>query len=479
MNIILRSLVVLTLAAAPALAQNAAAPGRVIIKTKAAASEDEVQRRQKAVGGREIGRVAPLGVRVLEVRKGDEGKALAELAKDPNIEFAEPDFIAQALIVPNDPYYSTYEWHLPKIGAPAAWDVSTGSADVVLAVVDTGVQAGHPDLAGRVLPGYDFANSDSDPSDDNGHGTAVAGTAAASGNDGIGVAGVAWGVSILPVKVLNSAGSGYYSAIANGITYAADNGARVINLSLGGTSSSLTLQNAVSYAVGKGCVVVAAAGNNGNNATVYPAAYANVLAVSALNAADTLPTWSSYGSFVDLCAPGENITTTYSGSGYATVSGTSFSSPTVAGVAALALSVNPALSNTKVASLLTSTADDLGATGYDIYFGAGRVNAAKVVAAAVPVADTTAPVTAVTKPANNSSISTAKTVSVAIASSDDVGVTKAELYINGKLTATSSSGSFTYSWNTSRLTKGTYTLQSKAYDAAGNIGSSAVVSVIR
>lgn len=462
----------------PAFAQDFA-PGRILVKAKSSAPEAEVQRRQKAVGGRESRRLAPLDVRVLEVRKGDEGRAIAELRKDPNIEFAEPDYVAQALVVPNDPYYAGSEWHLPKISAPSAWDFSTGASSVVLAVVDTGVQSSHPDLAGRVLAGYDFANNDSDPSDDNGHGTSVAGTAAAAGNDGIGVAGVAWKVSILPVKVLDAAGSGYYSSIANGITYAADRGARVINLSLGGTASSTTLQSAVNYALGKGCVIVAAAGNNGNSTTVYPAAYANVIAVSALNNADALTSWSSYGSFVDLCAPGENITTTAPGSGYSTVSGTSFSSPIVAGVAALALSVNPALTNTKVGSLLTSNADDLGVLGYDIYFGAGRVNAARVLAAALPVADAVAPTTAITKPADGTSIASARSVSVAVASSDNVAVTKAELYINGKLVASTSAGNFTYSWNTSKLAKGTYTLQSKAYDAAGNAGSSAVVSVVR
>ncbi len=349
-------------------------------------------------------------------------------------------------------------------------------------MIDTGVDSNHPDLRGRVVAGYDFVNGDSDPSDDNGHGTAVAGTAAAAGNNGVGVAGVAWGVSVLPVKVLGANGSGSYSAIANGITYSADQGARVINLSLGGTSSSRTLQNAADYAGGKGCLLVAAAGNNGNSTAVYPAACKNVVAVSALNQADTLPYWSNYGAYVDISAPGEGITTTWPGGSYVTISGTSFSSPIVAVIAALSLSLDGNLSNSSLVDLLSSTADDLGAPGYDIYFGAGRVNAARVTAATsapAPPADTSAPQTSVTNPKDGVSISGLRSVTVSVASSDNVAVTKAELFINGRRVASSSSGNFSYKWNTNKLARGTYQLQSKAYDAAGNTASSPIVTVYR
>jgi len=454
-------------------------PGRVLVKPADGADETAVQGSLRAAGAREIGRVPQIGVRILQVPARAEARVIAALSNNPNIEFAEPDYIANIILTPNDPYYAAYQWHLPKVSAPTAWDTTTGSSAVTVAVVDSGVQANHPDLVGRVLAGYDFVNNDSDPADDNGHGTAVAGVAAARGNDGIGVAGAAWNVAILPVKTMNSSGSGSYSAIANGINYSADRGAKIINLSLGGTTSSSTLQNAVSYAWNKGSVLVAAAGNNGNNITVYPAAYPNVVAVSATTSSDTLASFSSYGSFVDLSAPGQDLTTTWIGSSYVTISGTSFSSPLTAGVAALALSRNPALSNSQISSLLTGNTDDLGAVGYDTFFGSGRLNAAKVVAAAAPVLDTTAPVTAVTSPANAASIAGTRSVNVTVASSDNIGVTKAELYINGRLTASSSSGNFTFKWNTSKLARGTYQLQSRAYDAAGNTASSAIVSVTR
>jgi thermitase len=469
-----------------------AVPGRVLAKPSAKATEAAVKQALTAAGAKEIGRIPQINVRILQVPAKAEARVISALGRNPNFEFAEPDYIANVILTPNDPLYSTHLWHLPKVSAPAAWDVTTGAASVVVAIVDSGVDANHPDLRGRVLAGYDFANGDSDPSDDNGHGTAVAGTAAASGNNGIGVAGVAWGVSILPVKVMGANGSGSYSAVASGINYSADRGARVINLSLGGTSSSRTLQNAVNYAYSKGSLLVAAAGNNGNSTPVYPAAYTNVVAVSALNKSDTLPSWSNYGSYVAISAPGEGITTTWPGNSYVTISGTSFSSPVVAGAAALALSVNPALSNKGATDLLLATADDLGAPGYDIYFGAGRVNAAKIAAGAAPVtgdpdttppvtevADTTAPVTAVTNPKDGASIAGLRSVNVSVSSSDNVAVTKAELYVNGRRVASSTSGNFTYKWNTRRLAKGAYQLQSKAFDAAGNTADSAIVTVYR
>lgn len=439
---------------------------------------------------KEYSRIREIGVRSVVVPKGRRDEIIKALQSDPSVEYVEPDYVASINLVPNDPYYSTYQWHLPKIGAPAAWDVATGQTNVRIAVIDSGVDPSTPDLSGRLLGnGYDFVNFDNDPRDDNGHGTAVAGTAAASGNNGQGVAGVAWGVSILPIKAMGADGNGSYSAIASGINYAATNGARIINLSLGGTSSSRTLQDAVKFAWRQGAVVIAAAGNNGTTNPVYPAAYTECVAVSAINSSDTITSWSSRGSYVDICAPGENITTTGTNGTYVSISGTSFSSPIVAGVAALAASINPLLNNTNIVALLKSTADDLGTSGIDTLYGSGRVNAAKVVAGAIPTPsptpsptpapDTIAPVTAVTNPKNGTIITRSSNVSVTVSSTDNVGVTRTELLINGVLRAFSSSGSLSFNWNTSKLARGTYTLQSKAFDSAGNSASSPVVSVTK
>lgn len=457
-------------------------PSRVLVKPIDSANETTVQNSFRALGAREVGRIRQLNVRILQVPAKAEAQVIAALSKNPNIEFAELDYIATANLTPNDPLYAANQWHLPSISAPTAWDTTTGSSGAILAIVDTGVQANHPDLAGRCLPGRDFVNNDLDASDDEGHGTASAGAAAATGNNGTGMAGVTWGSLILPVKVLSASGSGSYSAIANGISYSADQGAQVINLSLGGTMSSSTLQNAVNYAWNKGSLLIAAAGNNGTSQTVYPAACTNVVAVSALNPSNVITSWSSFGSFVDLCAPGENIGTLqpdfFPGGGYVIVSGTSFSSPIVAGVACLALAANPSLKNNHLVSLLTRNADDLGATGFDAYYGAGKINARRVVAAATNF-DTVVPTTTVTNPLNGASIAGLRSVTVSVVSSDNRAVTRAELYINGRLTSSSTAGSFNYTWSTSKLKAGTYQLQSRAYDADGNIGSSAIVSVRR
>ncbi len=306
-----------------------------------------------------------------------------ELERDANIEYVEPDFIAQALGTSNDPYFvQGSQWHLSKIQAPTAWDTTTGSSTQPVAVIDTGVRASHPDLVGKVLVGYDFVANDNDANDENGHGTAVAGTVSPASNNQVGVCGVAWSNPILPVRVLDANGSGNYSAIANGIIYAADLGAKVINLSLGGTSSSRALQDAVTYAWNKQCVLVAAAGNNGSNVAFYPAACTNVVAVSATNVSDTRPTWSNFGSYVDVSAPGVDILSVFGNDQYAAWNGTSFSSPVASGVVALMAAANSTLTNVQLVDLLIKNSDDIGALGKDVYYGNGRVNANRAVTAA-------------------------------------------------------------------------------------------------
>jgi serine protease len=294
-------------------------------------------------------------------------------------------------IIPNDTYYDHDQWNLRQINLPLAWPMSTGSPTLTIAIVDTGIDLGHPDLAAKIVPGYDFVNNDNNPSDDEGHGTHVAGIAGAIGDNLIGVAGVAWNPRLMPVKVLDNEGSGLYSWIAAGITWAADHGARIINLSLTGGSASSTLQNAVNYAYGKGCLVVAAAGNDyeHGNPVKYPAAFPHVVAVAATTNTDGHASYSETGSYVDLAAPGGDATSssdpdpyhwimsTYwrSQASYAQIVGTSQATPHVAGLAALIWSVKPNLSNDQVEYIMESAAVDLGSAGRDDTFGYGRINA--------------------------------------------------------------------------------------------------------
>lgn len=388
------------------------------------------------------------------------------------MEFAEPDYTATAVGSANDPYFiAGNQWYLQKIQIPAAWDYGTGTTGVTVAILDSGVLASHPDLGGKVLAGYDFHNSDSDPSDDNGHGTAVAGLTAAASNNQIGMAGIAWANPVLPAKVLGADGSGSYSAISNAITWAADRGARVINLSLGGTSSSRTLQQAVDYAWSRNTVIIAAAGNNGNNTAFYPAACNNVVAVSATNASDLRPSWSNFGSYVDISAPGENVLSLQGPSSYAYWNGTSFSSPITAGVVALMISANPGLSNQAVVDLLLRNADDIGSAGYDVYYGNGRVNAYRAVAAAAnsTTIDQIPPVASILSPADGAIVS--GTVPVSLSATDNVAVTRLELWIDGTLASQSTTPNATVNWDTTLAADGTHTLEARAYDAANLTGT--------
>lgn len=285
-----------------------------------------------------------------------------------------------------DPYFS-YQYDMSIINADDAWGLcSTYAGNVTIAIIDTGVDLDHPDLQANLLAGYDYVDGDAVPEDGEGHGTNVAGIAAAALN-GIRVAGVAPTAKILPVRVLDNEGSGYLSDIAAGITYAADR-AQVLNLSLGGTTNSATIQNAVNYAANtKGRLVVAAAGNCGDvypyyeyngctsqNQTIYPAAYSNVMAVAATTSSDTRASFSNVGSYVDIAAPGDDIYNTYYGNSYIYESGTSQASPHVAGLAALVWAKNPSYTAAQVWSRITSTAVDLSPAGVDTSFGAGRID---------------------------------------------------------------------------------------------------------
>lgn len=444
---------------------------RLLVKPKARMSEAALHALLSSKGANQESQIPALNLRVIEVPAQAAVALLEALNKNADVEYAEPDGKAQALGTANDPYFTNgSQWWLSKIQTPQAWDLTTGSSSVVVAVIDSGVLKSHPDIGGKVLPGYDFINNDSDATDDNGHGTAVAGIIGSSSNNSLGMASVAWGSPVLPVKVLDAAGSGSYSAICNGIVWSVDSGARILNLSLGGTTASRSLQDAVNYAWNKKAVVVAAAGNNGNNVAFYPAACSNVLAVSATNSSDGRPSWSNYGTYVDVSAPGENILTLNGGNGYANWNGTSFSCPVTSGVVALMASAAPQLSNAILVDLLARNSDDLGAAGYDIYFGNGRVNASRAVQAAVSAVsvDTSAPSVAIESPAEGATVS--GVVNVALAATDNFSVTRVEFYVDGTLFSQSASASATFSWNTVSYQDGDYVLEARAYDEANNVG---------
>lgn len=299
--------------------------------------------------------------------------AWADLEAQAQVISVEPNYALSTLdTMPNDPYVLA-QYYLDNILAPQGWEVSTGSAAVTIAIIDSGIEATHPDLASKVVAGYDFIDNDTTPQDDNGHGTLVAGIAAASSNNGTGIAGVSWGARIMPLRVLDYAGNGSYANTAAAILWATDHGARVINLSLGGKNYSEVLEDAVNYALNQGVVVVAASGNSGANTLLYPAAYAGVVGVGATDSGNHLASFSNTGAGIDVVAPGVSILSTSPGNNYRYDSGTSFSAPQVAGFAALLFSMPSMQYSSDVVNLIHTSALDLGASGYDTSYGYGLI----------------------------------------------------------------------------------------------------------
>jgi len=345
----------------------------------------------------------------------DDSEVLEKLSKSSSIVNVEPDFLVDINTVePDDTKYSS-QWGLPAIGAPDAWLKTVGDPNIVVAIIDTGVEYTHPDLSANIwenkseiadneiddddngyvddVRGYDFVTisegyvyegedpgpSDNDPMDIQGHGTHVAGTVAAEGNNGIGVSGVAWAVSIMPLRAGFKNGSGggslLNSNIVNAIMYAADNGANVISMSFGSSYDSSTQRTAIEYAASKGVVLVAAAGNSNSSSKHYPAAYDDVISVGSTGSSGEKSSFSNYGDWVDISAPGSAIISTYINGTYRNMSGTSMATPMLAGSVALLLSYNNSLTTSQVKSILVATSDDVleSTVGVDPQVG-GQVN---------------------------------------------------------------------------------------------------------
>jgi uncharacterized protein YkwD len=285
----------------------------------------------------------------------------------------QPDLFTEGIqpYAVNDPMVDQ-QYALGRMSVPDAWTRSYGDG-IIIAVVDTGVDFTHPDLAGKfVSRGHDFVNNDNDATDDQGHGTHVSGIAAGATNNGVGIAGVGYNAKVLPVKVLNANGSGDMGTIASGIAWAVDNGAKIINLSLGGPMGAAVLETALNNAWAKGAIVVCAAGNTGSTSPQYPAVYANCISVAATDAADRLASFSTYGPGIDVAAPGVQILSTVRGGRYESWNGTSMATPNVAGVVALIWAAHPTWTNAQVRAALENNTDNIGSS---TYFGKGRVNA--------------------------------------------------------------------------------------------------------
>jgi thermitase len=387
------------------------ARGEVIVKYAkgaTAAQKSTARHAARAAGGAERVRGAR-GAKVIQVR-GSVRKAIQRLERSGAVRYAEPNYVYRALATPNDPRFGelyglnntgqTGGTPDADIDAPEGWDVLglsafPGAGGAKVGIVDTGIQQSHPEFAGGRVANCGGVNNfgislgviiiGSDPTivngkcnDDHGHGTHVAGTIAANANNGTGVAGVAFNSPLAICKALNSGGSGTLAMIANCITWLNQQGAKVISMSLGGSSGSAALQTAVRNATNNGSLLIAAAGNSGNSSLSYPAAYAEVVSVAATDHNDARASFSQFNADVEVAAPGVNVLSTWNNGAYNTISGTSMATPHAAAVAALIAGTNPGGGPAAWRSELQASVDDKGTPGRDPQFGFGRVNLSTV-----------------------------------------------------------------------------------------------------
>ncbi|MBW3622201.1 MAG: S8 family serine peptidase [Armatimonadetes bacterium] len=365
-------------------------PGRVLVRLQAGA---DASRLLAQTGLSRIERIPQIQVEVLAVPAGQEREWTSRLEARPEVAYAIVDTLFRPLGTSNDLFFATHQWYLSKMRVPEAWDITTGSEEITIAVLDSGIDLEHPDLKDKLVPGYNPVNEAEPPTDADGHGTHVAGLAAAMSNNEIGIAGVSWGAKIMPIKVSGADGSMADSDIAKGMVWGADRGAKIFNLSLGGEEADTTTvtTDAIKYVRDRNGLILAAAGNEAEegNPISYPAAYPGVMAVGALAQNDTRSPFSQIQDYVSVAAPGgvtsddevpDNplawIYSTYplAKGGFKGVQGTSMATPLVSGVAALVWSAHPNYTADQVREAIEKTAVDLGPEGKDKEFGFGRVD---------------------------------------------------------------------------------------------------------
>jgi thermitase len=446
---------------------------QILVKFKPDVALPEATQIHRQLGGQAKAAIPGVGVEVIKVPKGKVKDKAKAYSSNPRVAYAEPDFLTQALGSPDDPYLSK-QYGLTKVEAPEAWEVTAGSPSINIAILDTGVDLDYPDLAGKIVSNINFS-SGATVDDVHGHGTHVAGIAAAMTNSSVGVAGLGYSCSIMNVKVMGDNGGGTYSAIASGIIWAADNGAEVINMSLGGSGYSSTLEDAVDYAWSKGVVVVAAAGNNGDTSPIYPAHCINCIAVAATDAIDERTSWSNYGDWVDVAAPGNCIYATLKDNSYGYKSGTSMASPHVAGLAGLVFTTLTDVDgngylNDEVRSRIESTCDDIGVEG----IGAGRINAAQAVQG-----DDTEPQAAVQiiEVADSTTVSEAGTVATYTSTVTNIGdVTLTGIEVSDDKLGTITLDATTLAPDATTTGTATYTVTQADIDSGADIVNTATVT---
>lgn len=471
----------------PSLAQPLHARGRVLVQFKEGADVLQRTRALDGVRSRGIVKLGKLRVHLVALPMDeDEVDAVVRLRSDPAVSFAEVDALARGESVPNDPLYST-QWYLSSVNAPSAWDLlaTVTNSPPTVAVLDSGCDPTHPDLIAKYVAGWNFVDGNSNTADVQGHGTAVAGCVGAVGNNGIGIASVSWSCNLMPVRIaFNNGGSAYayWSTVATGMQWAVDNGARIENCSYVGLAGSSTITSAAQYVHDHGGMFVACAGND--NVDPGFAANQNIIIASGTDSANNRASFSDYGQFVTVCAPATPIETTQNGGTYGQWQGTSFSSPMVAGVLADCLQAQPGLTPDQLWSIVTSTATDLGAVGWDPYFGYGLVNTTTAVQTALntptpppPPVDTTPPVCTIISPTDGSAVG--RKFGVTVTATDNVGVTSVTLAVDGGQVKTDTSAPWVFTLVTRKWSAGPHVLSATAKDAAGNVSVASTITVYK
>lgn len=451
----------------------------ILVKFKDKVTNDEKDKIHQKTGGKVKEEIKQIGVQIVEIPKGKgvTPEAFVETYKGNfknEIDYAEPDYYVEPALVPDDQYYQ-WGWQGPlqRMGSEAAWDITTGSPSVSIAILDSGLDMNHCDVQGRYVEGYDFYHNDATVDDENGHGTSVFGVMGATTNNGLLIAAVSWHNPVLVVKIAGYDGTTTFGLIAKGIIYAADRGAKAISISFAGPSYPASVATAVDYAWNKGAVTVAAAGNESTDTPQYPAAIPRVVAVGAVTGSDVLWYGSNYGSWIDVVAPYVSDTTCPGagcrGDCLCAINdccadlwgGTSISTPFVTGLFGLVFSANPGLTPQQAVDIVSQTATDLGDAGFDDYYGWGKINLYQAVLAASGYTPTTGNISGtVTDSATGANLSSAT-------------ITLLQADISKGQTTTDSSGNYTLT----NLAPGTYDVRAEKINYQTQTQTGKTVSV--
>lgn len=446
--------------------RNEIVPDELIVTVLPGADPNDLDELFNSAGATVRERLDQLSVILLGVDPDLRDEAATTLSDSPLVEDVYDNRVIDLEITPNDPIYPI-QWHLAAIEAPRAWGITTGSEQILVAVVDTGVDREHPDLATKLRPGGNTYDGSADWSDTNGHGTEVAGIIGAAADSQAGVASVAWKNPMIPIRATGADEAATSWSLAAGIALAVNEGAKVINVSFAPLQADTLVLRQAELARLAGALVVFPTGNTGLEAS-GPGSDA-ALFVGAVDQDGVLAPFSTFGSFVDIAAPGVSIYTTRKDGQFGRSSGSSFAAPVVSGVAALVWSVNPDLRPATVRGILLSTATDLGTAGDDVRFGAGQVNALAAVQLAQVIEeqqDERAPTVAIRRPADGASVS--GTINIEVEVTDDSDLADVTLALDGATLAIDASAPYTFILNTARYARGTHVLTATATDVFGN-----------